>query len=281
MPSKESAVPDRTLHVDFSWRKYTILIRESPEAEPIYLQKWNCLTMKSIFRTGPSVSKAMEADGADNDSITLEAENPDVIGTSRVRAVHIDVDATHRGRDIRVSADSRLMTRYTYASQAYALDPHKPAIMTWKNNSNIKVFDFDLRDEQGNLVARFNPRYFGIKKMATIELFGPHAWDRMATEEVLITGLSMYLCMQYRTMSFVPLIGAMVSRSGKDHKVTEKQVQEEYERNSALATQAKTEGHLRPDGSSVDPEKFWDHVHDGSVTKDEYRSEQNGYTQKY
>lgn len=263
MPANKSLVPDRTLHADFSWRKYSILIREAPEAEPIYLQKWNCITMKSVLRTGPSIQQAMLKE-TDNDSINSQVEDSDIIGTSRVRAVHIDVNATLRGRDIRVSADSRLQTRYKFVSHAYATDPLKPAVMTWKSNSAWKYLDFDLLDENENLVARFNPKYFALKSVATVEFFGPHAFDRAATEEVLITGLSMYLCMQYRVMSFLPLGGSIFGRSGKDFKVAEKQAQEEYERNLAMAEQSKAQSHLRPDGSAHDPEKLWGQVQESS-----------------
>lgn len=268
MPADRSLVADRTLYVDFSWHKYTIFIREAPEADPIYLQKWNCITMKSVFKSGPSVQQAMLKE-TDNESINSQIQDSDVIGTSRVRAIHIDVDATHRGRDIPVSADSRLMTRYKYASQAYATNPLKPAVMTWKSNSHLKYLDFELLDENDNMVARFNTKYWALKNMASIEFFGPHAFDRTATEEVLITGLSLYLCMQYRVMSFVPLAGSIFSRSGKDFKVAEKQAQEEYERNLAMAEQSKTQGQLRPDGAAHDPEKFWNHVQQTSMRRDD------------
>lgn len=176
MSSSSSPAPDRVLYVDFSWRKYTCLIREAEHADPIYLQKWNGLTMKSTFKTGPAVSKAMAQD-SDKDSINSSISNndpdSDIIGKSRVRGFHIDIDASIRGRPVRISAASKLLTRYNYPSLAYATDPHKPAVMTWKANSWVKVFDFDLRDEQDRLVARYCPKYFGVKKMATIEFFGP------------------------------------------------------------------------------------------------------------
>ncbi|KAF2732870.1 hypothetical protein EJ04DRAFT_513619 [Polyplosphaeria fusca] len=264
--------PDRTLFVDFSWRKYTCIIRENEESEPLYLQKWNGWTMKSTFKTGAAVTAAMQKDpdavSINSDASTL-ADDTDIIGTSRVRAVHIDIDATHRGRALRISAAKKLMTRYNYASLAYATDPHKPAVMTWKANSWVKCFDFDLLDESGRLVARFNPKYFGIKKFASVEMFGPLAWDKQATEEVLITGLSMYMCMVYRSMSWVPLVGAIVARPGKDYKVTEKEAHEEYERNVEAARMAQAGGHLKPDGSSgdVDHDKMWEHVNEGAIRR--------------
>lgn len=258
----ERRLGHRTLQVNFSWRKYTTIITETGSDIPLYFAKYNPITMKTVFKTGQAAAKLMASD-TDADSINLEAENDDVIGNSRVKVFHIDCPTTVRGRSVALSAASRIMTRYNYSSLAFASDPLKPAVMTWKCNSKIKVFDFDLLDEQEQTVARYNTKYLGVKKYATIELFGPNAWDSLATEEVIVTGLTMYFCMIYRVSSPVPLVGALVSRGGKDFKVTEKEAQEEHERNLAAASNS----HLQPDGSTMDPKQMWDMVDGGDWKK--------------
>merc|ERR1711964_773725 len=115
------------------------------------------------------------------------------------------------------------------------------------------------------LVARFNPRYLGVRKIATIELFGAQAWNPLAVEEVLITGITLYLCMIYRTSSFVPFLSAVVARPGKDYKVTEQQSREEEEKN--LATNA--DEFLAPQDAKFEtPDNIWDHVNEGTVMKE-------------
>jgi hypothetical protein len=262
-PCEENRLGHRTLQLNFSWRKYTTIISETGSDIPLYFAKYNAFTMKTIFKTGQAAAKVLSSD-SDVESINLEAENEDVIGNSRVKVFHIDCPTIVRGRSVSLSAASRLMTRYNYSSLAYASDPLKPAVMTWKSNSVVKAFNFDLLDEQQEIVARYNTKYLGVKKYATIELFGPKAWDSLATEEVLITGLTMYFSMIYRASSPVPLVGALVSREGKDFKVTEKEARDEYERNVA----ANSKGNLQPDGSTVDPKHMWDLVDGEASSKD-------------
>ncbi|KAF2689127.1 hypothetical protein K458DRAFT_413427 [Lentithecium fluviatile CBS 122367] len=238
----------RTLRVDFSWRKSTTLISEAEGRPPLYLGKHNPWTMKTIFKTGPSAAKALTSD-SDTESINLEAENDDVIGDSRIKVFHIDCETHIRGRTVKLSPVKRMVAKYTYPSLAYASDPRKPAIMTWKANSLIRCFDHELRDENDELVARFNPKYLGVRNIASIELFGPKAWDARAAEEVVITGVTLYFCMIYRASSLVPFVGALVTRTGKEREAQEKAAREEYERNLA-------EEGLQPNGSTVDPDKM-------------------------
>ncbi|ETN38559.1 uncharacterized protein HMPREF1541_06595 [Cyphellophora europaea CBS 101466] len=221
----------------------------------------NPWTMKTVWRTGPSAAKALTSD-SDSDSNVAESE---IIGEGRIHGFKIDCETMVRGRPIRVSAAKKLLTRYNYASTSYSSDPDKPEVMTWKSNSAWKVFDFDLRDESDQLVARFNPRYMGMRKLATIEMFGPKAWDSAAVEEVMITGITLYICMIYRTSNWVPLVGALVSRPGKDYKVTEKEAREEHERN--LATSA--DDFLNPENARFEaPENVWDKIDEGTTMKE-------------
>jgi len=239
-----------------------VITEPAESTAPLYLGKYNPLSMKTIFKTGTPTTKALASD-SDVDSIKLEAEDEDVIGDSKVKAFHIDCETHIRGRPVRLSAAKRILTRYNYPSLAYSERDGRPAIMTWKCNKIIKCFDFDLLDPDNNLVAQFKPKYMGMRKMATIEMFGDKAWNVDTTEEVLITGLSMYLCMIYRASSPVPLVGALISRSGKDYKVTEKEVQEEEERYARM----QAEGHLQQNGSTLDPKEVWIQVNKGAEDK--------------
>ncbi|KAF2110297.1 hypothetical protein BDV96DRAFT_583783 [Lophiotrema nucula] len=263
---QQNAHPEiRTLNVDFSWRKNTILMFEAEGLPPSYIGKCNPLTMKTVFKSGPSAAKSLSSD-SDVDSVNLEAVNDDVIGQSKVKIFHIDCNTTIRGREVRLSADSRLMTRYKYPSIAFAENEKKPTIMTWKCNSKWRCFDFDLLDESGKVVAKFLPKYLGVRKWATIQMYGPRAWDSLATEEVIITGLSLYFCMIYRASSPVPLVGALTSRKGKDFGTAERDAQAEYERNMA----GDSDGLLQPNGSTLDPKEVWSRVNEGAETTEVY-----------
>ncbi|KAJ9654568.1 hypothetical protein H2198_006383 [Neophaeococcomyces mojaviensis] len=229
---------DRTLQVSFSWVKNTITITEPGNDDPIYHGKLNPWTLKTVYRTGSPTVK-----GIDSES--------NIIGHASIGLFKPDCETDIRGRPIRLSAAKRLLTIYNYPSLAYATNPGRPAVMTWKSNSCFKAFDFDLLDEDGKLVGRFNPRCLSVRKAATVELFGAKAWDQQAAEEVLITGLTLYICMVYRASSPVPLVGALISRPGKDYKVTEQQAKEEGERYKAANT---------PD--------VWDNVIGGATVND-------------
>ena len=268
MPQSQNSSQTRILEVNFSWRKHTIVIAEPTDSTtPLYLGKYNPWTMKTIFKTGPSVAKTLASD-SDVDSINLEAEDSDVIGDSKVKAFHIDCETHIRGRPVRLSAAKRILTRYNYPSLAYSKGDGKPAVMTWRCNKVVKCFDFELLDPDENVVARFNPKYLGVRKVASIEMLGDRAWKNDATEEVLITGLTLYLCMIYRASSPVPLVGALVSRPGKDYKVTEKEVREEEERR----LKAQASGHLQPTGSTLDPKDVWVKVNEGAGDMDKETS---------
>lgn len=261
MAQTQSQTMDRVLQVNFSLRKNTVAVNEPGHDDPIYLAKLNPWTLKAVWRTGPAAAKALTSD-SDSDSNIPASE---VVGEGRIHVFKIDCETQVRGRSIRVSAARKWLTRYNYSSTAFSPDASRPAIMTWHSNSTWKCFDFDLRDENDELVARFNPRYLGVRKLATIELFGAHAWNSLAVEEVLITGITLYLCMIYRTSNLVPFVGAMVARSGKDYKVTEQQAREEEERN--LATSA--DEFLAPQDAKFEtPENIWDHVNEGTIGKE-------------
>jgi hypothetical protein len=261
MTQAQPEVMDRTLQINFSWRKNTVVVTEPGNDDPLYLAKMNPWTCKTIWRTGPAAVKAMTAD-SDSDSNIPE---DDIVGEGRIHALKIDCETKIRGRTARVSAAKKWLTRYNYASTAFASDPSRPAVMTWNSNSTWKCLDFALRDENDQLVARFNPRYLGVRKVATFEMFGPKAWDSLAVEEVLITGVTLYICMVYRMSNIVPFLSAVVARPGKDYKVTERLAREEEERNQAVTA----DEFLEPQRSKFDtPDSLWQQVDDGTNLKE-------------
>ena len=249
---------DRVFQVNCSWRKN--IVTEPGNDDPVYLAKMSPWTMRTTWRTGPAAVKALTADSdSDSDSKTTKS---DIIGEGRLHGLKIDCETTIRGRNIRISAAKKWLTRYNYPSTAFSSDPSRPVAMTWHSNSNWKCLDMDLRDENGELVAKFNPRYLGVRKMATFEMIGTKAWDTSAVEEVLITGVTLYICMIYRISNIVPFVAAVVARPGKDYKVTEQQIREEEER--VLATSA-NDPVTSQDAKFEAPENFWDSVDRGTA----------------
>ena len=224
----QMASQSRTLHVNFSWRKMKTLITDSSQDEPVYLVTCNPLTLKLTFKSGAQAAKAAAIPDDNPDTDLQDATNDGIIGDGSVHGFKIDCNTHVHGRPIRVSAAKRYKTLYNYPSLAFSSDPSgkKPAIMTWKSNSSFRCFDFVLLDESQQSVARFKVKYFGFRKVATIELLGPKADDQAARDEVVVTGLTLYTCMVYRASSIFSLFGATVARPGKDYKVTEKQVTE-------------------------------------------------------
>jgi hypothetical protein len=223
------ASQSRILHVNFSWRKLRTLITDPSQDEPVYLVKCNPLTLNLTFKSGSQAAKAAAMPDSDSDPDSDNATEDGVVGDGSVHGFKIDCNTHVHGRPIRVSAAKKWKTRYTYPSLAFSSDPsnNKPAIMTWKSSSFFKCFDFVLLDESQQPVARFNVNYFGVRKLATIELLGPKADDPAARDEVVVTSLTLYICMVYRASSILAFFGAAVARPEKDYKVTDKQVMEE------------------------------------------------------
>ena len=229
-PQHQLASQTRNLTVNFSWRKWKFLITEPSHNEPVYVGKCHPLSLNLTFTSGPKAAQATtvpDSDDDDNDTTTPAG----VVGDGHVHAFKIDCNTHVHGRPIRVSAAKRLLTRYTYPSLAFSSDStgNKPAVMTWKSNSWFRCFDFALLDESQQPVAKFNPKYLGMRNIATIEFLGPKADDPLARDEVVVTGLTLYMCMCYRVSNIVPLVGALTARPGKDYKVTAAQGGEDLE----------------------------------------------------
>lgn len=224
----------RTLQLNYKWLKSTGLITEPGRDEPLYIIDASNWKMKYKFRRGPTISKLPISEKGEVSMEEIEKNDTDLIGEGQTHGFKIDCACTIHGRPVTLSAASRLMTRYSYSSLAFASEPNKPVVMTWHGDSKVKWYDFQLKDESGEVVARFNTNYAGVRKLSSIEIIGPKANDPLALDEVVITSVMMYITMLYRTSNFVPLIGALTARSGKDFNVAEKEAREEAERNMAI-----------------------------------------------
>jgi hypothetical protein len=208
----------RVLQVDFAWGHCSYNVTELGKDTPLYIGKIQPLTMKTTFRTGPAFTGlATSATDAKHDG--------EVMGESEIGYFRPDSKCHIRGHPVRLSAAKKLLSRYKYPSMAYAPSADGSQVaMTWTSNSLFKCLDFDLFDNKQERVARFSTRYLHFRKTAVIEIFGLKGQEQLAVEEVMITGITLYLQMMYRMSSPIPLIGALISRPGKDYKVTDKEL---------------------------------------------------------
>ena len=245
----------RVFSVNYKWRKSTGLITEPGAQHPTYIVDCSNWKMRYRFRRGPSVNKLPISEDAKIAVEELEGNETDLVGDGSTQVVQIDCPLHINGRAVTLSAASKLATKYNYTSYAYATDPNRPAVMTWHGNSAVKWFDFTLYDEAGTKVAKYYTNYAGIKRVGTIELFGPKAHDQLAADEVVITSIMMAFTMMWRVSNLVPLVGALSSRAGKTYKVSEKEADEEEQKN--LAAQGKRmsgdgNGFVNPYAENID-----------------------------
>ncbi|KPI39578.1 uncharacterized protein AB675_3528 [Cyphellophora attinorum] len=242
----------RVFNVNYKWRKSQGLITEPGAEHPTYIIDCSNWKMRYRFRRGPSVSGLPVSDDTKISDQQLEGNETDVVGDGSTQAFRIDCPLHINGRALTLSAASKLQTKYNYTSYAYATDPNKPAVMQWFGKSMVKWFDFDLTDEAGNKVARYYTNYAGIKRIGTIEMFGPKAHDQLAADEVVVTSVMMAFVMMWRVSNMVPLVGAITSRSGKSYKVSEQEALEEERKNLAAHGGEGSTDFLNPYAENID-----------------------------
>lgn len=204
------------LKVDMSWRKFRAFITEHASADsaekdnttdPAYVVSFQSLKCPHIlFKAGTS----------DN-----------LIGSGTLKAFSINPDFEVHGYKSSFKAQRRLHMEYQHLSRAYA-STAEPVVMTWKSKCGFTDWDFECTDEQGDVVARFFASAWRINKIGYIEFVGPKAMDRLAREEILVTGLSLYYAIMYRAGSILQLFGGVFSRPGpiKKEKKTPRDVDE-------------------------------------------------------
>lgn len=182
------------LHVDFSWRKSEARVtKDDNPSDPIYLVSIKLTSPNLIFKSPTSSGP---------------------IGTGNIHAVSISPDYEIRGQKGTLKAMKRFKTQYTYQSHAFSDDDDCPVPMTWEGDCGFKNWDFVCMDQYQMPVAKLSVNMWAVKKLATIELMGPKATSRDAWDEVIVTGLTLFCCMEYRSQSTVSFFAALFSRPG-------------------------------------------------------------------
>ena len=73
----------------------------------------------------------------------------------------------------------------------------------------MKAWTFICCDPQREPVAKFSVNIWALKRFGSIEFCGPKAGDRAATEEIVVTGITLYTLMALRMTNVLSLWGAV------------------------------------------------------------------------
>lgn len=180
----------------------------------------------STLKIGYSISKA-EAVITDNEvpmyKVDFRLKAPHVvvtspseinpIGTGSVHTVRIDSDYEIHGRKGTLKALKRFKSRYSYLSHAFS-DTDSPVPMTWTGDMTLKKWNFVCLDERKMPVAKLSLNIWATKKVGNIEFLGSRAaaWD--ARDELVVTGVTLFLCLSYRANSLLSFFGAFFAQPG-------------------------------------------------------------------
>lgn len=145
-----------------------------------------------VFKTGNTVAKALQS-GSKIESVDLDANDSDVIGSTKYRLFNNSSELHVRGRPITLSPVNKRISKFQYTSAAFAANHDEPVILYWHLESKLVSFELHLRDGNDQLFAKLNTRDKEHGKTMSVELFGPKAWDSLAAEEVLVTGLTVFI----------------------------------------------------------------------------------------
>lgn len=162
-----------TLRVDFAWSKLSYRIFDAQTDKPLVNVKHNCFKPHMEF---------------------IEADSKSTIGTSSIHNFSIHADCTIGDRPLRLKAQKRFSTKYSYLSHAYS-NNDVPVVMTWTTTSSLSKWDFILLDEKQEAVARYSTNVWALKKIGLIEFVGPKADSQAVRDEVMITVCTIYYCM--------------------------------------------------------------------------------------
>lgn len=190
----ETTLPqDRLLHVNLSFRSNIMSISEPDDEVPLYVVHSGLFSSKMVFKTGPSAAKALKS-GAKIESLDLDDEK-DIIGITKFKFFSNSFELHIRERPVTLSPSNKRLDKFQYPSTAFAASPDVPETMYWHLQSKVMSlgFQLELRDENDQMVAKFNTRNKEEKKSMTLEMFGPKAWDSLAAEEVIVTGLTVFV----------------------------------------------------------------------------------------
>ncbi|KAF7597178.1 hypothetical protein BBP40_009518 [Aspergillus hancockii] len=106
--------------------------------------------------------------------------------TVEYRSLKPEIDIKLHGRDIHLRVETRLKHETTYPSIAF---PN--TYLTWKSTSAVKYLDFECIDENGVVVAKFNPHSsLSMKKLGQLDILVPSATQGAAMDELMLTGVA-------------------------------------------------------------------------------------------
>lgn len=145
-----------------------------------------------VFKTGHVAARALHT-GSKIKSIDLDSDDSDIIGSAKYRLSSSSSDITVRGRPITLSPVDKRISKFRYASAAFAANADGTLPLYWHIESKFISFELDLRDKEGQLFAKLDTRNKEHDKTMSIELFGPKAWDSLVAEEVLVTGMTVFI----------------------------------------------------------------------------------------
>lgn len=191
---------NRTLHVDFSWRKFKALITEGeydPKAKPLYIVDFRSFKPHLVF---------------------TNAQDKTTFGTGTLHPISINADCDFHGQHIKLKALKRFKTSYEHYSLTYS-DTDTPVVMTWTSASDFKTWDFICLDPNQEPTAKFSANIWALKKIGKIEFLGPKvAKSEVLREEIVVTGLTLFYCMVLRVNSLVSFFGTIFARPGPQDK---------------------------------------------------------------
>jgi hypothetical protein len=195
---KQTPSENSSLKVDFSWKKFKVLIskEDDPQSKMVYLVDCNLSKPHLLFKSAP---------------------NDAVFGKSNLHAISIDADCEISGQPVTLKAMKRFKTEYSHLSHAFS-DTDKPVRMTWTSSSDFKTWDFICLDEQQNPVAKYSANVWAVKKVGRIEFLGPKATNEAARQEIVIVGFTLFYLMLLRMNSLLSFFGAIFSKPGYDDK---------------------------------------------------------------
>lgn len=195
---EETLPENRTLQVDFSWKKFKVLITEKddPQSKTIYIVDCNLFKPHLLFKSAP-----------DNFAF----------GKGNLHAISIDADCEVYGQPITLKARKRFKTEYSHLSHVFS-DTETPVRMTWTSSSGFKTWDFICLDEQQMPVAKFSANIWAVRKLGNIEFLGSKAASDAVRQEIVVMGLTLFYLMLFRMNNILSFFGAIFSRPGRDDK---------------------------------------------------------------
>lgn len=192
---QEASMPSK-LDIVYSWTKNKATLNNADNpSERLYIADFH--TVKA-----PHVIFESATDGSR-------------IGTGTVHAISIDAKYEIHGRKGTLQAMRRLKAEYTYPSYALSEDGKTPVAMKWIMSCGLKNWDFVCLDDQEMPIAKIKANTWACKKAGVIEFMNTEALSPELRDEVVVTGVTLWLCMLLRSTNFFSLFGAMFAKTGR------------------------------------------------------------------